>query len=129
MMAWFGAVSMGLGVSWFIGALYWQSNGVNADWLNRYQEVALQYHNDRNYDIVLGTKIGLAVPAGNLSFSVIVFSICAMLCIATLAVRRKAYDAELGCKNRWPTAIFFGCLWLVYVSLSWLVAEGKIKSI
>ena len=58
----------------------------------------------------------------------VVFSVCALVCIGVLALRRKYFGAELGSKMRWPTAILFVSLWLIYVILSTLVAYEEIPT-
>ena len=110
-------VFLGLGISWIIGAIYWQSKVVDAEWIERYPDISARY----NLQVGM-PHIGLAVPSGSLSFSVIVFCVCACLCIATLALRRKYFEAELGSKMRLSTGAFFVGLWLLYVLLSTLKA-------
>mmetsp|Transcript_27036 Transcript_27036/g.58698 ORF Transcript_27036/g.58698 Transcript_27036/m.58698 type:complete len:95 (+) Transcript_27036:216-500(+) len=71
------------------------------------------------------------VPAGSLTFSVLVFSLCAVTCICVLLLRRRLAifgKAELGGNPTLKvlTAIFFTFLWLLYVMLSALEAYGHI---
>jgi len=112
-------VFLGLGISWLLGAIYWTVTDGMQDplWVATYAET-IEYYAKRGEAV----PKGLVVPAGDLSFSVLVFSVCAVLCIATLGLRRKLYDAELGGKARWPTAIFFVTLWVIYVVLSSMTA-------
>jgi len=67
---------------------------------------------------------GYFVPAGSLGFSVVVFIVCALLCVATLLIRRAKVGGELGgSKNgRTGSLIFLVCLWLVYIIMSILQA-------
>ena len=65
-----------------------------------------------------GKLPGLAVPAGDLGFSVAVFVGCSLACLLTLYLRRVHLAGELGDRMRWPTALFFVGLWLLYVGLS-----------
>ena len=43
----------------------------------------------------------------------------------TLQARRMFLGAELGSKYRWPTAIFFSLLWIIYVTVSIIVAYSQ----
>ena len=111
-------VFLGLGVSWLIGAIRWQSGGATKEWLARYPDIA------QRYNILEGDAAPLAVPAGDLGSSVTVFVVCALCCLATLQYRRVTYGAELGGPGRWPTACFFVGLWFFYILLSTLKAYG-----
>ena len=108
----------GLGCAWTIGAIYWASIGATQEWLDLYPTVA-----EKN-SIALGDSAGLAVIAGSLSTSVMIFSICAVVCLGTLALRRRFLGAELGARLRKPTAALFVSLWLLYILLSALDAYG-----
>ena len=70
---------------------------------------------------------GLAVPAGNLAFSVTIFCLCASACIGGLTARRALFGYELGGRSRWPTFASCISLWLLYISLSYLNIEGYIS--
>jgi len=111
-------VFLGLGISWFIGAVYWSGMGITEQWIGRYPDIVANWEARYGTTLVPGMSVGLAVPAGSLGFSVIVFCVCAVICIATLGVRRCLFDAELGSQMRWPTFVFFIGLWFVYGFLS-----------
>ena len=70
------------------------------------------------------------MSGGTLSFSVLVFCVCAVLCIGVLFLRRNPSVAggELGGPQRgkWATFAFFAFLWLTYIVLSSLKSLGKI---
>lgn len=89
-------VFLGLGLPWVIATIYEQA--VNGE---------------RYY-----------VPAGSLGFSVVVFIICAVCCVACLLVRRAVVGGELGGgKNGRMLSLCFLCfLWLVYITMSILQA-------
>lgn len=77
------------------------------------------------YELSQGTEQGkYYVPAGSLGFSVVVFIIAALLCIAVLLVRRKVLGGELGGSplGRWGTFGFFVFLWVFYIVMSVLQA-------
>jgi solute carrier family 8 (sodium/calcium exchanger) len=86
-------VFFGLGLPWLIAALYWEINGKTDDWKDRYQP------NGELLDILdpdLFKNGGFVVPAGNLVFSVATFVLVSLICMGTLALRRKFIGAELG---------------------------------
>ena len=62
--------------------------------------------------------VGFAVPAGDLGFSVMVFCMCAILCLLTLVLRRVMIGFELGHSYRTTTALFFVFLWFTYIAAS-----------
>ena len=76
------------------------------------------------YESAMGNEKGYFVPAGSLGFSVVVFIICAVLCIACLLVRRRAVGGELGGSRngRILSLIFLVSLWLLYIIMSVLQA-------
>merc|ERR1712039_521339 len=87
-------VFLGLGLPWMIAAIYWEF-------------IAECTEGDSWYDLYVDYPEALAayptgifmVPAGALGTSVTAFTICAILCIATLALRRKFLGGELGGKK------------------------------
>jgi solute carrier family 8 (sodium/calcium exchanger) len=89
-------VFLGMGLPWMISTLY-------------------QYNKDGNPSYV---------PAGDLSFSVIVFLCCSMVCFLVLLLRRCFVHGELGGpKNtRNASALILVGLWLTYVTLCWIKA-------
>ena len=99
-------VFLGLGLSWMLGAIVWVSNGVDKKWLARYPQI-VELYAKQGIVIVEGTRLGLAVPSGDLAVGVIVFSICAIVCIGVLFARRVFFGGELGNRMRYPTAILF----------------------
>ena len=63
------------------------------------------------------------VPAGSLAFSVTLYSICAVICIITLVIRRYSSffgKAMLGGPKvpKYLTSAFFILLWVIYVTVS-----------
>jgi solute carrier family 8 (sodium/calcium exchanger) len=111
-------VFLGLGLPWMIGAFYWDAAGPSSEWKDTYGTVfttdGAEYIADRY------PEGGFVVKAGALSFSVIVFTICALVCIAWLIARRKLFGGELGGADgpKYATAGFFVMLWFVYVGMS-----------
>jgi solute carrier family 8 (sodium/calcium exchanger) len=68
------------------------------------------------------------VPAGDLAYSVIIYTACAMVCIAMLLLRRLDMfgGAELGGSTmaKRGCAVFLVGLWLVYIGLSAAKSEA-----
>ena len=93
-------VFLGLGLPWIIGSMYEASK------------------NDENIK-------GYFVPAGSLGFSVVIFLICAIICLITLMIRRVVVGGELGGGEesggkfgRAASSAFLVFLWLIYIILS-----------
>lgn len=86
-------VFLGIGLAWSVAAIYHAANGST-----------------------------FQVEAGSLGFSVLVFCVEALVCIAVLMYRRfnKNIGAELGGPpgSRKITSAFFVGLWLLYILLS-----------
>lgn len=85
-------VFLGLGLPWVVATIYEKAS------------------NDKDY----------YVPAGSLGFSVVVFIICACMCVVCLLVRRWKVGGELGGEKngRMGSAIFLIFLWMVYIGMS-----------
>jgi solute carrier family 8 (sodium/calcium exchanger) len=81
--------------------------------------LACIYHSDRK----------MIYPAGDLVFSVMVFFACAIYAIALLIYRRSEWiGGELGGPKTfaWFTSISLALIWVLYVVISALKAEGHI---
>merc|ERR1712045_709864 len=97
-------VFLGLGVPWIIASIYHYANGTD-----------------------------FIVDAGALSFSVMLYTICAILAVALLMARRFLPvfgNAELGGTTvpKWLCSGFFLILWFLYIILSALQAYDVIES-
>ena len=103
-------VFLGLGLPWVIAAVWASATG--------------------NINHKTG-EIGYYVPKGSgLSFSVAIFCCEAVVCILGLCLRRRLSGGELG-GSLWSTriwAVFFVLLWVIYVTLSTMVAYGDIAT-
>jgi len=109
-------VFLGLGLPWMIAALHWSFVGKDAAWDAKYQQAeGLDWLGPKG-----SRKQGFVVMAGSLGFSVTVFSICAVVTVVMLALRRKFLGGELGgsAASRWASAGFLIFLWLLYIGLS-----------
>lgn len=107
-------VFLGLGLPWAIAAVYWSfvAPGTDAEtqWHARYRSEPWYVPGE--------STVGFAVPAGSLGFSVGVFSVCAIVCLGILMLRRAACGYELGYAYTRPTAVCFVLLWFVYIAAS-----------
>ncbi|CAF1353970.1 unnamed protein product [Adineta steineri] len=95
-------VFLGLGLPWLVAAIYWESK-----------------------------NLPFTVKAGDLSFSVLVFSVCCVLGMSVLIIRRFVGffgKAELGGPTipKYLCSVFFVLLWIGYLVLSSLQAYGYI---
>jgi len=104
-------VFLGLGMPWTIGAIYWVM-GTTPAWRDLFEndpEVPVEWRSG-----------AFIVKAGDLGFSVSVFSGCACVCIGVLAVRRMMFGGELGGPKgpQVASAAFMVFLWFLYVALS-----------
>ena len=87
-------VFLGLGIPWMMGTLYFLATN----------EAGGHY----------------CVPAAGLVFSVVVFAVAALSCLALLYVRRIYFGGELGGEtvSKWYSGIFLCFMWFFYVLLS-----------
>ena len=71
------------------------------------------------------------VPKGSLGFSVVVYSVCAIIALSLLVVRRniKSIGGELGGPkfSKTLSAVVFLLLWVTYVMLSIANSKGWIS--
>jgi len=121
-------VFLGLGLAWLIAAIYWEMAGPNDEWFERYWDIAMKQAagagcaNPRDCSAVGG----FVVLSGDLGFSVVVFTVCAVITLGTIVARRPH---ELGGdkKGAYATGAVFCSLWVVYVLLSSMSSYGYIK--
>lgn len=62
------------------------------------------------------------VRSGDLGLSVVVYVVCALICLAVLQARRVYEGGELGgfnARGKYATGMFFILLWLLYVAICW----------
>lgn len=80
------------------------------------------------YAVTHGSKNGYYLPAGDLSFSVIVFCCLAVTSLLIMLVRNFYFGGLLGGATwlKKPTAGLFVCFWLTYVILASMKAYGNI---
>ena len=90
-------VFLGLGLPWTIASIYYMAKG--EDYI---------------------------VPAGDLSFSVILFLITSTLTVVVIIARRIIFKGELGGNPiaKWVSAVFMVFLWLCYIVFSTVKVYG-----
>jgi len=113
-------VFLGLGLPWTLAAIYWSGQGATDVW-------KAQMYNGKSYEeLFLPTypNGGFMVPKGSLEISVVVFSLCAVCCLALLAFRRYTYGGELGGPKGAQTrdSCILVILWLIYIAVSCAVS-------
>jgi len=109
-------VFLGLGLPWAVAAIYWSVRGRADETLGGAWHA--RYGSESWY--VSGMPVAFAVPAADLGFSVAVFSMCAVLTLGVLILRRATLGFELGGSQPWAkaSAVLLVCLWLVYIGAS-----------
>jgi len=109
-------VFLGVGLPYTMAALYWESEGIIPEWRERtWKGKTFQELFEPQYP-----EGGFMVPADSLGFSVLVFTACALLAIALLVFRRRAYGGELGGPRhaQLRDSSFLAFLWLVFIVVS-----------
>jgi len=103
-------VFLGIGMPWLMGAIKWKMTGPNQKWLKWYGEDHLDKYPGGAF-VVEG--------AGDLGFSVIVFTLFALVCLTVVQIRRKVYGGELGGPPdmKATSSFLLVMLWLAYVGL------------
>lgn len=107
-------VFLGIGISWTIGAVYWERSTPPTEEWEKYS-----FNGKTFKDLYLDKHPygGFFVPTSTLAFSVGVYTGFALVCLAYLQYRRYAYGGELGgpaCSQR-TGALFLFFLWVVYI--------------
>jgi solute carrier family 8 (sodium/calcium exchanger) len=112
-------VFLGLGIPWLWSAMFWASEGPTDEWLDYVDSLPQAVKTVLTDGGYMATG-AFVVPAGNLGFSVVVFSCCCCTCIAILYARRLLYGGELGGpkKPQIITALIFVLLWITYITLA-----------
>jgi solute carrier family 8 (sodium/calcium exchanger) len=116
-------VFLGLGISWSLAALYWETGPPSEEWNSRVNSPSGAYY-DIRADIHKYQKNGNAVfvvPAGTLWFNLMVFSVNAFFAIQHLFARRKKWGGELGGPRWGVMGQYFSATWLVG---QWVIYVG-----
>merc|ERR1719235_1997877 len=113
-------VFLGLGLPWTIGAIYWEY--IIGEPTTKWKERPVSLTSTETYSIFLETyeSGGFMVPAGELGFSVAVYSALAVVAVILFIIRRFAYGGELGGPtiHNYVSSLIFACLWFAYIGLS-----------
>jgi solute carrier family 8 (sodium/calcium exchanger) len=113
-------VFLGLGLPWTLGALYWDYyvGKITPEWMER----PVSLSGTDTYKIYMEDYPGggFMVPAGDLGFSVAVYSALAIVAVIAFIIRRKIYGGELGGPkvHCYLSSCFFAMLWIAYIVLS-----------
>jgi solute carrier family 8 (sodium/calcium exchanger) len=121
-------VFMGIGISWLLAAMYWQTSDVTDEWRKR----VLALTPDQQKNVLAssdnGTKAVFIAPGGTIWFNLMVFCVNAFFAIQHLAARRRRWGGELG-GPKWGffgqyfSGVFLILQWFVYVFASILFAR------
>jgi solute carrier family 8 (sodium/calcium exchanger) len=121
-------VFMGIGISWVLAAVYWQTSDVTEEWLKR----AGQLNPDQLQNVIKasdnGTKAVFITPGGTIWFNLLVFCLNAAFALQHLLARRKRWGGELGGPKKGFMGQYFSgaflCFqWLIYVVASIVFAR------
>ena len=127
-------VFMGLGLPWCMASIYWASQGQTPAWKAAYPDMV-----QKMADMGMEGQGGFVVRSGDLGFSVLVFTACALITLGILLLRRYVFvyttpsgekiPAELGGSKTlaYATAGVMTLLWVIYVVLASLSTYGHIS--
>ena len=118
-------VFFGLGLPWLIGAVYWAASGATPAWHERFGPGG-DFELPADLYAEYSTSGAFIVRSGELGISVIVFTICAILTIGLILLRRQFGGQELGGNKTgaYASAAFLTLLWLTYLAVSIAAAYG-----
>lgn len=113
-------VFLGIGLPWTIAAVYWAVVEPDEKWLTENADFLGKYPNG-----------AFIVRGGDLGFSVIVFSIAALMALAIIHTRREILGGELGGPSglKFLSAFTMFSLWVFYEALSIWKITSKEQSI
>jgi len=106
-------VFLGLGLPWMAAAVKWKISGATVKW-------DALYGSDIAIPVEFRDEASFIVKDDTLAKSVLIFAICAVVCVSLLAWRRARFGGELGGPTvaKWSSGAFLIVLWLVYVIAS-----------
>jgi Ca2+/Na+ antiporter len=115
-------VFLGLGLPWTLGAVYWEYIVVEPTqpWKDRLVSLSgSETYKERYLDVDV-PNFGFMVPAGELGFSVAVYSTLAIVAVILFVIRRNVYGGELGGPkmHNYLSSLIFAALWIAYIVLS-----------
>jgi len=98
-----------------MGAAYWAINGLDQSWVDRFGPNGLDWKYFEEYKN--NPYRGFRVSSDGLGVSVIVFTVCAILTLSLILVRRFVLNAELGGNKMLAnlSAGFLVMLWFIYI--------------
>jgi solute carrier family 8 (sodium/calcium exchanger) len=108
-------VFLGIGLPWLLASVYWFFVGQSDQWLRKYGDLKDVHPN-----------AAFIVTSGDLSFSVMVFTINALVGLAIIRGRRVIYGGELGGPSdpKSCSSFLLVLLWIIYIALSiWKTTE------
>jgi len=121
-------IFLGLGLPWFLGAVYWAGVGASDEWKALFGPGGVRELPPDVWNEWKDTG-AFVVESGDLGLSVIVFTLCAVTTISLILVRRKMGRQELGGNKMGAigSALFLVMLWLIYIIVSCLATYGFVE--
>ena len=118
---------IGLGLPWFLGAVYWAGVGATDEWKALFGPGGVRQLPPDVWNEWKDSG-AFVVESGDLGLSVIVFTLCAVATISLILVRRKMGRQELGGNKMGAigSASFLVMLWFIYIIVSCLATYGFI---
>jgi solute carrier family 8 (sodium/calcium exchanger) len=122
-------VFLGLGLPWTLGAIYWEYvvGAPTQAWLDRPDSLKPGAKSYASYQDEFG--YGFMVPAGELGFSVAVYSALACVAVVLFVIRRNIYGGELGGPkmHNYLSSCVFASLWVAYIVLSAIGPDAVLR--
>lgn len=111
-------VFLGIGVPWTLAAIRWASSPPDARWKSLYPWAATKYPDG-----------AFVVPSGDVSFSVSIFSVVAVIGLAIIRGRRLFLGGELGGPfvSKVSTAATMVALWCYFIGMSTWKAYNNVS--
>lgn len=111
-------VFLGIGLPWLLASLFWSLSGPNDEWWSQYGET---------YGDAYPNAAFVVNGAEDVAFSVMVFTVNALVCLVVIHIRRKVYGGELGGASdpKACSSFLLVLLWVSYIGLSIWKADNK----
>jgi solute carrier family 8 (sodium/calcium exchanger) len=121
-------VFMGIGISWVLAALYWQTSDVTDEWRKRASALTADQQKNVAAASDNGTKAVFIAPGGTIWFNLLIFCVNAAFALQHLLARRRRWGGELGGPKKGFMGQYFSggflvCQWFIYVTASIVFAR------
>lgn len=115
-------VFLGIGLPWLLASLYWKINGKTVDWEAQYGE---------QYGDAYPSAAFVVNGAEDVAFSVMCFTVNALVCLVVIHLRRKLCGGELGgaADSKACSSFLLVLLWVSYIALQIWKADNPTADI